>query len=230
MHVLNLKVKSASGLGDIAFPVRRMVNAGYTARDQEGVRRHIEELKEKGIPAPDEVPTLYPVASYLIKTGGVLEVVEEDNSGEAEFVLLIEEGRMYVGAGSDHTDRALEAASILKAKQMCPNVMSPVVWPYEDVAAVWNEMVLRSWVVRDGRSILYQEAALSAFMGVDDLLAFVKGRVKDGDLENMIIFSGTVSAIGGAMLPGEGFEVELFNPASGDSLWCKYRVEIPAYV
>jgi hypothetical protein len=230
MHVLNLKEKSGDGLRDIVFPVRRMVNAGYTARDQEGVRKHIEELKEKGIPAPDEVPTLYPVASYLIKTGGVLEVVEEDNSGEAEFVLLIEEGRMYVGAGSDHTDRALEASSILKAKQMCPNVVSPTVWPYEDVAKAWNEMVLRSWVVRAGQRILYQEAALSAFMGVDELLAFVKSKIKDGILENMVVFSGTVPAIGGKMLPGEGFEVELFNPASGDSLWCRYHVEIPDYI
>ena len=52
------------------------------SHDIKGIIRHvaeisIEELKLEGIAAPDEVPTVYPVASYLIKTGGILEVVEE---------------------------------------------------------------------------------------------------------------------------------------------------------
>ncbi|OPY65572.1 MAG: hypothetical protein A4E57_03125 [Syntrophorhabdaceae bacterium PtaU1.Bin034] len=230
MKVLNLKVKSNGEFRDIAFPVRRMVNAGYTARDQEGVRKHIEELKEKGVPAPAEIPTLYPVASYLIETGGTLEVVEEDNSGEAEFVLLIEGGRMYVGVGSDHTDRALEATSIVKAKQLCPNVMSPVVWPYEELKDIWNGLVLRSWVERNGQRTLYQEDTLSAFITVEDLLSFVRGRIRDGNLENTVIFSGTVPVLGGTVLSGNGFDVELFNPANGDSLWCRYRIEMLAYI
>jgi len=230
MKILNLKVKSNGAFRDIAFPVRRMVNAGYTARDQEGVRKHIEELKEMGVPAPKEIPTVYPVASYLITTGGVLEVVEADNSGEAEFVLLLEEGNLYVAAGSDHTDRALETASIIKSKQICPNVMSPVVWPYEELKGVWDRLVLRSWVEQGGRRILYQEGELSAFIGVEDLISFVRSKVKDGNLENMVIFSGTTPVIGGKVLSGEGFEVELFNPESSDSLWCTYRVEIPAYI
>ncbi|MGA3174545.1 MAG: DUF2848 family protein [Syntrophorhabdales bacterium] len=230
MKVLNLKLKSNGQFRDIPFPVRRMVNAGYTARDQEGVRKHIEELKEKGVPAPPEIPTLYPVASYLLGTGGALEVVEEDNSGEAEFVLFLDEGNIYVGAGSDHTDRALEASSIVKAKQICPNVVSPVIWPYEELKGVWDSLVLRSWVEKGGKRILYQEANLSAFITVEDLLSFVKGKIKDGNLENMVIFSGTVSVIGGKVLSGEGFEVELFNPANGDSLWCKYRIEMIDYL
>jgi len=230
MKILNLKLKINNVFKNIDFAVRRMVNAGYTARDQEGVRKHIEELKEKGIPAPAEIPTLYPVAPYLITTGGVLEVVEEDNSGEAEFVLFLEEGRIYVGVGSDHTDRALEAVSIVKAKQMCPNVVSPVVWPYEQLEGIWNNLVLRSWVERDGKTTLYQEAELSAFMGVEDLLAFVKSKIKDRDLENMVIFSGTVPAIGGKVLSGNGFEAELFNPRNGESLRCGYRIEMPSYL
>jgi hypothetical protein len=230
MKILNLKLKSGGLFRDIVFPVKRMVNAGYTARDQEGVRQHIEELKQKGIPAPAETPTLYPVASYLITTGGVLEVVEEDNSGEAEFVLFLQEGNIYVGAGSDHTDRALEAVSIVKAKQICPNVTSPVLWSYEELKTVWNRLRLRAWVEKGGQRTLYQEGDLSAFITVEDLLSFVKSRVKDGNLENTIIYSGTIPVIGGKVVSGEGFEVELFNPENGDSLWCKYRIELPTYL
>ncbi len=227
---MNLTLKSGGLFRDIAFPVKRMVNAGYTARDQEGVRRHIEELREKGVPAPAETPTLYPVASYLIATGGMLEVVEEDNSGEAEFVLLLEEGRVLVGVGSDHTDRALEAASIVKAKQICPNVISPVVWPYEELKGVWNRLMLRAWVEKDRERILYQEADLSAFITVEDLLSFVKSKVKDGNLENTVIYSGTVPVIGGKVINGDAFEVELFNPDNGDSLRCAYRIEQLDYI
>ncbi len=227
---MNLKVKSNGEFRDMAFPVRRMVNAGYTARDQEGVRRHIAELKEKGVPAPTEVPTLYPVASYLIETGGTLEVVEEDNSGEAEFVLLLKKDETYVGVGSDHTDRALEATSIIKSKQMCPNVISPVVWPYKDLKKTWSMLVLRSWVEQNGQRILYQEDKLSAFITVEDLLSFVRSRMKDKNLENMVIFSGTIPILGGKVLHGSGFEAELFNPVNGDALRCTYGIEMLAYL
>ena len=230
MHVLNLTVKDKDGTLGLVFPVKRMVNAGFVGRDQEAVRKHIEELKSEGIPAPDETPTLYPVASYLLKTGGILEVVEEQTSGEAEFVLLLQEGKIYVGVGSDHTDRKMETDSIIKAKQMCPNVISPVVWLYEEIQPVWDDLVMRSWVVKNGKRSLYQETSLSAVLNVEDLLSFVRSKVEDGDMENMVVYSGTVAAIGGEMIAGEEFEVELHNPENGESLWCKYNVKLLDYV
>jgi len=230
MHVLNLAVKGKGGTCELSFPVKRMVNAGYVGRDQEAVKKHIEELKLEGIPAPAEFPILYPVASYLLKTGGTLEVVEEQTSGEAEFVVLLHEGQIYIGVGSDHTDRKLEADSIIKAKQMCPNVISPVVWLYEEVKPVWDDIVLRSWVVKEGKRILYQETKLSAILNVEDLLSFVKSKVGDKNMENIAVYSGTVGTIGGEMISGEGFEVELRNPEINESLWCKYKVEIIDYV
>ena len=51
----------------------------------------------------------------------------------------------------------------------------------------------------------------------------MKGKAGDGDLESMVIFSGTVAALGGEMIAGEEFEVELRNPENGESLWCDYR-------
>jgi hypothetical protein len=230
MYVLNLAVRGKDGTRDLVFPVKRMVNAGYVGRDQEAVEKHINELKLKGISAPDEVPTLYPVASYLLTTGGILEVVEEQTSGEAEFVVLLREGQIYIGVGSDHTDRKLEADSIIKAKQMCPNVISPVVWLYEEIKPVWDDLEMKSWVVKEGKRILYQETKLSAILNVEDLLSFVKSKVGDKNMENIVVYSGTVGTIGGEMISGEGFEVELRNPEINESLWCKYKVEIIDYV
>jgi hypothetical protein len=120
MKTLNLTVRGRDGSYGLAFSVRRMVNAGYVGRDQEAVRKHIKELKREGIPSPDEVPALFPVASYLITMGGVLEVVEDATSGEAEFVLLVQEGQTYVGAGSDHTDRRLEKTASSNPNRFAP--------------------------------------------------------------------------------------------------------------
>jgi len=230
MKVLNLTLNKKSGTEPLSFSVRRMVNAGFVGRDREAVRRHIEELKKEGVPVPEEVPTLYPVASYLITTGDVLEVVDESTSGEAEFVLLLEGDKIYVGAGSDHTDRDLEASSIIKAKQICPNVISSVVWPYEEVKQVWDALVLRSWVERGGQRILYQQTKLASIMSAEDIISFVRSKVKDGDLDGTVIYSGTVSALGGKIIYGEGFEVELHNSQTNDSLWCRYKVRLLDYL
>lgn len=230
MKVLNLTVRERGKEETLSFSVKRMVNAGYVGRDQEAVKKHIEELKKEGVSAPDEVPTLYPVASYLITTGGVLEVVDESTSGEAEFVLLIGGGKIYVGVGSDHTDRKLEASSVIKAKQVCPNVISPTVWAYEEVKDIWDDLVLRSWVEKGGQRILYQEAELASIMSAEDLLSFVRGKVKDGNLESMVIYSGTVPVLGGEMIYGDGFEVELYNPKANESLWCRYKIRLLDYV
>jgi len=230
MKVLNLTLKERGGIKPLSFSVRRMVNAGFVGRDQEAVRRHIEELRKEGVPVPEEVPVLYPVASYLITTGDMLEVVDESTSGEAEFVLLLQKGKMYVGVGSDHTDRKLEAISIIKAKQICPNVISSTLWSYEEVREVWDDLVLRSWVEKDGQSILHQEAKLSSIMSAEDILSFVRSKIKGEELDGIVIYSGTVPSLGGEIIYGEGFEVELHNPQANDSLWCKYKVKLLDYL
>ncbi|MBI2288277.1 MAG: DUF2848 family protein [Chloroflexi bacterium] len=230
MKQLNLTLKKKSGTQPLNFLVKRMVNGGYSGRDQKSVNRHIEELKKAGVPAPDEVPTLYPMASYLITTQDTLETVEKSTSGEAEFVLFLDGKKMYVGAGSDHTDRALEVASILKSKQMCPNVVSANVWDYDEVKEDWDNLVLRSWTDADGQRILYQEAKLSAIMTVADILAFVKSRIKDNDLNNLVIYSGTIPLLSGEAIYGNSFEVELHNPQTKNSLWCRYKIRFLDYL
>ncbi|HHE73460.1 MAG TPA: DUF2848 domain-containing protein [Desulfobacteraceae bacterium] len=50
-----------------------MVNAGYVGKNQEELRRHIQELAEKGIPGPASTPTLYPIICTALTTEPMLE-------------------------------------------------------------------------------------------------------------------------------------------------------------
>lgn len=213
----------------VAFEVRRLINAGYTGRDQAAVRHHIEELRAHGVPAPAGTPTLYAKPASLLIQGPTLEVLGGQTSGEAEFVLLVAAGRVLVAAGSDHTDRELEKASIEKAKMMCPNVLSRDVWDLAEVWDGWDDIVLRGYATAQGRRALYQEARLAAMMTPEDLMALAKDRT-DGDLEGLALFSGTVPMIGGQMVFADRFEVELGDSRRGHLLRCDYRIAPLSYL
>ena len=50
----------------IDFTITKVVNAGFTGRDQESVNKHIDELKKEGVSAPEHTPTIYPVSPYML--------------------------------------------------------------------------------------------------------------------------------------------------------------------
>lgn len=205
------------------FEFTRMVNAGYVGRNQDEVRRHIEELAAKGIPGPKKTPTLYPVISRALVMDPFVEVYGSETSGEIEYVLLIEnEDRVMVGMGSDHTDRHLEETDIPRAKQICPNVMSKQVWPLADVEDHWDDLLIRGRVISDGEEILYQEGRLKLLMGPRELMAFVKSVI--GPLDNTIIFSGTLGTLTGGFVFGERFLAELIDEQRNKRLALEYDV------
>ena len=231
MNTLRLFVVEESGEREIHFPVRRMVNAGYTGRNQEAVRKHIEELKKEGIAAPESTPTAYEVISKLVYCDDEIEVIGRRTSGEAEFVLLCTQNEVFVGVGSDHTDRDLEVASIIKSKQICPNVMCNRVWRLSQVRSRWDETILRSWVKDpNGKRLLYQESPLKTMMTPEDLMAFVRGKVDDHKLEGLLIFSGTVPLIPEHTNFGDYFEAELALPGGKQKLSCTYSVKVLDYL
>ena len=231
MKTLKLYLDGDGKEKEISFSIRRMVNAGYTGRDQEKVRRHIEELKREGVPAPPSTPTAYEVISHLIFLNGEIEVIGDKTSGEAEFVFLCRKDEVYVGVGSDHTDRELETVSIIKSKQVCPNLMSERVWNLKEVRKDWDGIILRSWVRDDsGKKLLYQEAPLTALMSPEDLLQFVKNALDDRNLDGMAIFSGTVPILPERIYYSNYFAVELENLRTGRKLQCAYRVNVLDYL
>ena len=212
------------------LPISRMVNAGFAARDQEMVNKHIQELGKEGVPAPKETPTLYPVSPYMITQEDTIFALDGRTSGEAEFVLLVNEDRFYVAIGSDHTDRDLEIASISKSKQIYPNIVSKEVWLLNDIEDLWDSLVLRSWVVVGNDRTLYQEAQLGALLAPDTLLNLVRTRLKDSALDRLAIYSGTIPVLSGKITFGQGFEVELLNPLNQMRLTCSYKIRVMDYL
>ena len=219
------------GTGEtLSIRPRRVLMAGYTGRDQAAVQRHIDELREHGVPAPTRVPILFPATVDRLTMADEIEVLGDQTSGEAEFVLVYHQGRVYVAAGSDQTDRELEKTSITFAKQVCPNVLSRQVWPYADVRDRWDAIVLRARTRgREGEAERrYQEATLAEMLRPEDLERLVGERV-GGELEGTVIYSGTIPIRDeGGFAFGGAFTAELEDPATGRILRCAYRVrEVP---
>jgi hypothetical protein len=147
--------------------------------------------------------------------------VGEDSSGEVEYVLIQAEGNLWVGTGSDQTDRKVESYGITVSKQMCDKPIAPELWSYAELAPHWDELVLRAWAVRDGVRELYQESAVTAMMSPQALIRAYTG--SDQLPEGTAMFSGTLPAIGG-LRPAQRFEFELADPVLGRSLRHAYAI------
>lgn len=210
----------------IDFTITKVVNAGFTGRDQESVNKHIDELKKEGVSAPEHTPTIYPVSPSMMTQEEGIYVLDGRTSGEAEFVLMINGDNVYVATGSDHTDRDLETDSIPKSKLIYPNIISKEIWFFEDIRDVWDQLLLRSWVIVEKERKPYQEARLSALLEPDALLGFIRPNVKDKSMDGFLIYSGTVPLLSGQIVFGEGFEVELLNPLNQTKLTCTYKIHI----
>lgn len=220
-NILELTVNGEKDI-PLNYEVKKIVNAGYTGRNQAAVQKHIDELREIGVPAPEKIPTYYPKAAALLTTDDGFDAVDEENTGEVEYVLLIDKDQIYVGVGSDHTDRALEKTNIPKAKQMCPNFISKHVWKYEDVKEQWDKMELRSWIGKEKQ--LFQETTLDAFMQPEELMRRVKELLGDKLEPGTVIFSGTVGALVDGYPFSDRFETQLYDPSCKRSLYCSYSI------
>ena len=217
--MLQFAVEGASGA--LSFEPRRLLIAGYTGRDQEGVARHIAELREQGIPAPARTPALYALTADRLTQDETVAVTGGETAGEAEFVLVYTGGDLYIGAGSDHTDRGLERQSVPRSKQVCPKPLSRQLWRWADVRGDWDRCQLRSTI--DGRA--YQEGSVAELMAPDDILEMVQGRV-GGDLADSVVYCGTLPLLGGEFIFGRRFEAAVVDPARGQELRCAYTVEV----
>jgi hypothetical protein len=221
---LELVLESKQERRELAFRYNRMVNAGYVGKNQEEVRRHIEELAAKGIPGPKSIPVLYPVVCSVLSLEQTIEVYGNETSGEVEYVLcIVTEDEVYVGLGSDHTDRHLEETDIPRAKQICPNLMGRTVWPLAEVESHWDDLLMNAHVVKDGKETLYQEGRLGLLLNPAELMSFVKSKIP-GPLENLIIYSGTMGMLTGEFVFGEKFSAGLIDEKLNRRIEISYDV------
>jgi Protein of unknown function (DUF2848) len=193
----------------LTMPIDEAVLAGWTGRDPVARDKHIAELEAIGIARPATAPIYYRIAARRVTIADSIEVSGGDSSGEAEFFLIGWQGRIFVGAGSDHTDRKVETYSVTVSKQMCDKVVAPVLWEIEDVERHWDQMILRSFAWIGGERVLYQEGTLDSMLPVRELVQ--RGFGGKGLPDGCIMFGGTFAAKGG-IRPASRFEFELEDP------------------
>jgi Protein of unknown function (DUF2848) len=209
----------------LTLAIDQAVVAGWTGRDPVARDKHIAELEAIGIARPATTPIYYRVSVRRLTTEDVIEVCGGNSSGEVEFVLIGWQGRIFVGLGSDHTDRKVESYGVTVSKQMCDKPIASVLWELEEVIDHWDSMVLRSHAWIEGKRELYQEGTLDAMLPVAELIArgFADGKLPDG----CAMFGGTFAAKGG-IRPASRFEFELEDPVLKRSIRHAYDViELP---
>ena len=214
-----------TGVTDQGFEPDALVIAGWTGRDPAAVQHHIDELAALGVPAPSTVPLFYRVGAQQMTQGAAIEVVGEGSSGEVEPVLVAMADGLWLGVGSDHTDRQAEAYSVALSKQLCPKPLGTTLWRFEELAGHWDTLVLRSYATRQGERQLYQEGSVSSLRPPPELVErFAGGGLATGT----VMFCGTVPARNG-IHPAERFEIELHDPILGRTLSHRYEIRpLPA--
>ena len=207
---IELRLASADCTDAISLEVSNLVIAGWAARDAEAQEHHIRELEELGVKRPASTPTYYRVSAHRLTTEPAIECSGTASSGEAETVIFAQDGRLYVGLGSDHTDREVEAYGITVSKQMCDKPVASKFWDIETVADHWDQLILRSHIIENGNRVLYQEGSVAAMLSPEELLSCWNAPLENGT----IMFCGTLAARGG-IRPADRFEFELEDPVSG---------------
>ena len=188
--------------------IRTAVIAGWTGRDKVALEKHIHELEELGVPRPATTPIYYRVSAARLTTASAIENTGPDSSGEIEFMIVLADGKRYLGIGSDHTDRKVETYNITVSKQMCDKPVASELWSLDEVLPHWDSLILRSYAVINGEKVLYQEGSVNAMLPPEEILGgFPAADLKGGS----VMFCGTLAAIGG-IRPAERFEFEIEDP------------------
>jgi hypothetical protein len=201
--------------------------AGWTGRNRDAIRKHIVELEELGVKAPKVTPTYYRVSASRFTTAAGIEVIGETSSGEVEFVILTHDKRLWIGVGSDHTDREVETYDVTVSKQICDKPIAPIFWSFDDIAGHWDSLTLQSYIVEEGERRPYQQCSVTQMLDPLTLLSHYRcdGR---GLPENALMFCGTSPAFGG-IRPSGRFEMSLSDPILDRTIDHAYEIATIPY-
>lgn len=209
---------------EISFRPARFVIAGWTGRDKEAMEKHMAELEDLGIKRPDATPVFYRASTSRLTQEELLQNPGEGSSGEVEFVLFNIEGEWWIGTGSDHTDREVEAYNITVSKQMCDKPIASRLWKYNDVKDRWNDLEIRSHATIGGQRVTYQNGTVAAMLSPDELVSEFEEQTGSHFAPGDVMMGGTLAAIGGVR-PAEAFEFELHDAKTGRTISHAYQIE-----
>jgi hypothetical protein len=201
--------------------VQNLVIAGWTGRNTAALEAHIKELEAIGVKRPKSVPIFYRVAASLLTTADAIEVMADKSSGEVEFVLYALNDGLWVGVGSDHTDRKAETINVTLSKQMCAKPVGGRLWRYDEVKPHWDKLMLRSFVHVGRERKLYQEGPVTTMRMPEDLIHLYTG--SNELAAGTAMFCGTL-AVHGGIVSADMFEMELDDPVLGRKLTAHYRI------
>lgn len=202
--------------------MRQAIVAGWTGRNREALEKHIRELEELGVARPASTPIYYRVSAARVTTDPVIQTTGAASSGEVEFVLAQWGGQMWVGVGSDHTDREAETYNVTVSKQMCEKPIAGAFWRFADVSAHWGKLVVRSYIVENGARVLYQEGSVEAMLDPAVLIEGYAGKTQLD--EDSVMFCGTFAAKGG-IRPADIFEFEIEDPVLARKISHSYQLD-----
>jgi hypothetical protein len=132
---------------------------------------------------------------------------------------------LWLGVGSDHTDRKLETVSVAMSKQVCAKVVGQQLWDCREIAEHWDELVIRSRIPQEGngKPVLYQEGRLAQILPPQTLIEGHAG--PKGLPVGTAMFCGTFPAIGG-IRSAPWFEMEIEDPVLNRCLRHRYRIDV----
>lgn len=220
-HQLTLLLQNGSGAQPQQVTVNQLVVAGWTGRDAAAVEKHMAELEAIGIQRPASTPIFYRVSAARLTTDGTIEATGTTSGGEVEYLLLRHEGRYWVGLGSDHTDREVEKYGVTVSKQMCDKPIATQFWPFDEVAPHWDKLILRSFVVENGKRAVYQEGPVAAMLDPMDLVS--RYTANGAFADHTLMFCGTLAAHGGVRATQQ-FAFEIEDPVLGRKIAHEYQV------
>lgn len=218
MVKIQLKLSTMRQESTVETEIKSLLLAGYTGRNQETVKKHIEELRKIGVAPPKKVPTVYSVSPELLTNEEEIAVRSKTTSGEIEYVLLLTEDQIYVTVGSDETDRDIEKIDVQKSKEACPKVIAKKAWLYDEIRDHWDDIAMRAVAHEGGRNIIYQETSFEALLEPDILMETLDAR-----REGVAIFSGTIP-LKQKMIYADEFEVEIYDLNMNRKISHRYKV------
>ncbi len=200
--------------------VNNLVIAGWTGRNIKAMEAHISELEELGISRPAKTPTFYRCSIDQLTMEEEFQVIGTDSSGEIEFFVLSLEDGYWIGLGSDHTDRVIEATDVTVSKQMCAKPIAKNLWRYNDIVNHWDQLFLKSTIIVDGNEEDYQDGPVTTMRDPEDLISLYTngGQLSHGT----IMFCGTL-AVKGGVRSADIFQASLIDLKMDRTISYSYR-------